>query len=69
MAGIDSPRGPGEISRCLCGGYTPWGPRYDVEYRVVRPDGALRVIHSRGKVTWDDSGRPLRKFGVLQDIT
>jgi PAS domain S-box-containing protein len=47
----------------------PGGPRYDVEYRVVRPDGSLRVVHSQGDVTWDDSGRPLRKFGVLQDIT
>ena len=47
----------------------PGGPRYDVEYRVLRPDGALRVVHSQGDVTWDDSGRPLRKFGVLQDIT
>ena len=47
----------------------PGGPRYDVEYRVLRPDGTLRVAHSRGEVTWDDSGRPLRKFGVLQDIT
>jgi PAS domain S-box-containing protein len=47
----------------------PGGPRYDVEYRVVRPDGILRVVHSQGDVTWDDSGRPLRQFGVLQDIT
>jgi PAS domain S-box-containing protein len=47
----------------------PGGPRYDVEYRVVRSDGTLRVVHSQGDVTWDDSGRPLRKFGVLQDIT
>jgi PAS domain S-box-containing protein len=47
----------------------PGGPRYDVEYRVVRPDGTLRVVHSQGDVTRDDSGRPLRKFGVLQDIT
>lgn len=45
------------------------GPRYDVEYRVVRPDGGVRVVHSQGEVTWDDSGRPLRQFGVLQDIT
>ncbi len=45
------------------------GPRYDVEYRVVRPDGAERVVHSRGDVTWDDAGKPLRQFGVLQDIT
>lgn len=45
------------------------GPRYDVEYGVVRPDGTVRVVHSQGDVTWDESGRPLRQFGVLQDIT
>jgi PAS domain S-box-containing protein len=44
-------------------------PRYDVEYRVVRPDGVERIIHSQGDVTWDESGRPLRQFGVLQDVT
>ena len=43
--------------------------RYDVEYRVIRPDGDTRIVHSQGDVTWDDSGRPLRQFGVLQDIT
>jgi PAS domain S-box-containing protein len=47
----------------------PGGPRYDVEYRVVRPDGSERVVHSRGEVTRDDAGRPVRQFGVLQDIT
>jgi PAS domain S-box-containing protein len=47
----------------------PGGPRYDVEYRVIRPDGTLRVVHSQGDMTWDDSGRPLRQFGVLQDVT
>ncbi|MBR1212810.1 PAS domain S-box protein [Bradyrhizobium sp. JYMT SZCCT0180] len=48
---------------------SPGGPRYDVEYRVARPDGTLRVIHSQGDVTWDESGRALRQFGVLHDIT
>ena len=47
----------------------PGGPRYDVEYRVVRSDGSLRVVLSQGEVRWDHSGRPLRQFGVLQDIT
>jgi PAS domain S-box-containing protein len=47
----------------------PGGPRYDVEYRVIRPDGSERIVHSQGDVTWDDAGRPLRQFGVLQDIT
>src|SRR5208283_385401 len=45
------------------------GPRYDIEYRVVRPDGDVRIVRSQGDVTWDESGRPLRQFGVLQDIT
>jgi PAS domain S-box-containing protein len=45
------------------------GPRYDVEYRVVRPDGCERIVHSQGDVAWDDAGQPLRQFGVLQDIT
>jgi PAS domain-containing protein len=47
----------------------PGGPRYDLEYRVVRPEGSERIIRSQGDVTWDQSGRPLRQFGVLQDIT
>jgi PAS domain S-box-containing protein len=45
------------------------GPRYDVEYRVARSDGSVRAVRSQGDVTWDDAGRPLRQFGVLQDIT
>jgi len=45
------------------------GVRYDVEYRVVRPDGEVRVVHSQGDVTRDESGRPVRQFGVMQDIT
>ena len=47
----------------------PGGPRYEVEYRVVRPDGAERTVHSQGDVTWNESGQPERQFGVLQDIT
>ena len=47
----------------------PGGPRYDIEYKVVRPDGTVRAVHSHGDVTWDNSGRPLRQFGVVQDIT
>jgi PAS domain S-box-containing protein len=45
------------------------GPRYDVEYRVVRPDGEVRIVHSRGDVMRDGSGRPRRMFGTVQDIT
>ncbi|HEY1459776.1 MAG TPA: PAS domain S-box protein [Casimicrobiaceae bacterium] len=45
------------------------GRRYDVEYRVVRPDGTVRVVHSQGDVSRDETGRPIRQFGVMQDVT
>jgi PAS domain S-box-containing protein len=45
------------------------GPRYDIEYRVVRPDGTVRVVHSQGDVIFDESGHPVRQFGAMQDIT
>ena len=43
--------------------------RYDVEYRIVRPNGEVRLVHSQGEVTRDESGRPRRMFGSVQDIT
>jgi PAS domain S-box-containing protein len=45
------------------------GPRYDVDYRVLQPDGAIRYVHSEADITWSADGRALRMFGVLQDIT
>jgi PAS domain S-box-containing protein len=36
---------------------------------VVRADGGERIVRSQGDVTWDESGKALRQFGVLQDIT
>src|SRR5262249_47163801 len=45
------------------------GRRYDVEYRVVRPTGEVRIVHSQGDVLRDESGRPHRMFGTVQDIT
>jgi PAS domain S-box-containing protein len=44
------------------------GPRYDLEYRVVRPNGEARIVHSQGDVRKDESGPP-RMFGTIQDIT
>jgi signal transduction histidine kinase len=42
---------------------------YNVEYRVVRSNGEVRFVHSRGDVTIDETGRPRRMFGIVQDIT
>jgi PAS domain S-box-containing protein len=42
---------------------------YNVEYRIIRPSGEVRFVHSRGDVVKDESGRPRRMFGTVQDIT
>jgi len=42
---------------------------YNVEYRVIRPTGEVRFVHSVGSVVKDESGRPRRRFGTVQDIT
>jgi PAS domain S-box-containing protein len=43
--------------------------RYNVEYRIVRPNGDIRYVHVRDEVIRDKSGRPARLFGTVQDIT
>ncbi len=42
---------------------------YDVEYRIVRPDGDLRFVHVRDEIEYDELGRPIRMFGAVQDVT
>lgn len=42
---------------------------FDVEYRIHRPDGEERVIHSRGETVRDEDGLPLRARGTNHDIT
>ncbi|MEN3334600.1 MAG: hypothetical protein V7641_3965 [Blastocatellia bacterium] len=38
-------------------------------FRIIRPDGKMRVIHSRGNVVSDEQGTPIRIFGMAQDVT
>ncbi len=45
------------------------GVDYNVTYRIVRPDGAVRWIASRGQVFLDAERRPLRMAGVSLDVT
>ncbi len=42
---------------------------FDLDHRIVRPDGALRHLHSQAEITWDAKGQPARLSGTLQDIT
>ncbi|MGZ8869358.1 MAG: PAS domain S-box protein, partial [Thermoanaerobaculia bacterium] len=41
----------------------------DMHYRIVRPDGAVRSVHTIGEVTLDEAGVPTHIRGVTQDVT
>lgn len=45
------------------------GRYYDVEYRIVRPDGDVRFVHVWDEIEYDASGKPIRMFGTVQDVT
>jgi PAS domain S-box-containing protein len=45
------------------------GTPYRDEYRIRRPDGTQCVAHVGGRIIQDETGRPVRFFGWLQDIT
>jgi diguanylate cyclase (GGDEF)-like protein/PAS domain S-box-containing protein len=43
---------------------------FDSEYRILRhSDGAVRWVHTRGRLERDDHGKPLALRGTVQDIT
>jgi PAS domain S-box-containing protein len=45
------------------------GCKYDVEYRIVLPNGQIRFVHVWDEIERDPSGRVIRIFGTVQDIT
>lgn len=42
---------------------------YEIEYRIVRPGGEVRLLADRGELEFDGEGRPLRAVGTLHDVT
>ena len=59
----DRPSRADAIQRVLRGGGS-----YEVDYRVLRPDGHVRWLRSRGQVQVDPEGRPVRHRGVVFSI-
>lgn len=45
------------------------GADYNIEHRVVWPDGSVHWLLERGDVVRASDGRPLHMLGVVQDIT
>lgn len=45
------------------------GGEYNARFRVVRDDGEVRAVISRGKALCNDEGHPVRFLGTVIDIT
>jgi two-component system, cell cycle sensor histidine kinase and response regulator CckA len=42
---------------------------YDIEHRIVRPDGSVRVINAQGRAIVDERGQVVSLVGAVQDIS
>ena len=42
---------------------------WDVEFRIIRPDGEEKIIRSKGEVELDSDEKQIKSFGINQDIT
>ncbi|WP_435627442.1 sensor domain-containing diguanylate cyclase [Candidatus Ferrigenium straubiae] len=45
------------------------GAPYDLNFRIRRGDGVVRIIHARARVHCDAAGKPVRMVGTNEDIT
>jgi PAS domain S-box-containing protein len=42
---------------------------YNINHRIVKPDGEVRSVHEQCITHYDEGGNPLYSLGVVQDIT
>jgi diguanylate cyclase (GGDEF)-like protein/PAS domain S-box-containing protein len=45
------------------------GLKYDIDHRIIRPDGEVRVVHESAEIERDENGAPVRMIGTVQDVT
>jgi len=45
------------------------GTPYHVEHRIIRPDGAERIVREQSSIVHDSTGRPVRMTGTVLDVT
>jgi len=46
-----------------------YGRTFNIDHRILLPDGSVRFVHGQGEVTFGESDEPVRMFGTVQDIT
>lgn len=42
---------------------------YDIEHRIIWPDGTIRWVSETGDVVRDENGKAIRMLGIVKDIT
>jgi PAS domain-containing protein len=42
---------------------------YNIDHRIVYPDGEVRLIHGEATVMFNKVGTPIFMLGTVQDIT
>ncbi len=45
------------------------GRNYEIEHRILQPDGDVRTIFGKGIPKFDETGALIRVFGTVQDVT
>jgi PAS domain S-box-containing protein len=60
---------PEDRDRIVAGLHRQREGNYDVEYRMIRPDGNIRWIRDRAFPVYDESGALFRIVGIAEDIT
>lgn len=42
---------------------------YNIDHRILRPDGSERVVHEQAQLFRNEKGEPVRMVGTVQDVT
>lgn len=60
------PEDRAHVSESFDGDFTQ---KFDIEYRIIRPDGCTRIIRDRAFPITDEAGKVFRVAGIAEDIT
>jgi PAS domain S-box-containing protein len=42
---------------------------FALDFRIIRPDGSIRFVHTKGQPVLDDAGATVEVMGVIMDVT
>jgi PAS domain S-box-containing protein len=69
IEGLTSLIHPDDKSQAIAGLQGTGAQTSEQTYRIIRPDGQVRWVHSRRKYRYDAQGNPVHVLGVVVDVT